>query len=268
LYDITCAEYNTAYYNQQCSQNPQYDINCMGYIEPIIVILDPIIITQPTITDDPIVDEIISLPPVIVLQVEDINPIIVEPISEPVVVTIASARPEAVTVEPVIEITIVINKLQDDIEQEINKLEVVEAEIVELEVVEDAGGGPRGNQIKEDSPTVEVVVEKPKKKELSEAEKSRLKKEKIKKLIANKVAILAKQMGEAVTLEMQKDTQNRILALIGFVPEFNQYTKGKKLDEVTFYPDKPVVDHQYARWFLNDPNFSELEDLQYPNGFK
>ena len=184
------------------------------------------------------------------------------------VVTIASARSGAVIVEPVDEIVIAINSLEDNIQQEIDKLEVIELEVVEVKVVEEVVDDPRGNQLEDDSPTVEVVAEKPKKKELSEAEKSRLKKEKIKKLIANKVAILAKQMGEAVTLEMQKDTQNRILALIGFVPEFNQYTKGKKLDEVTFYPDKPVVDHQYARWFLNDPKFLELEDLQYPNGFK
>jgi len=24
-----------------------------------------------------------------------------------------------------------------------------------------------------------------------------------------------------------------------------------------------VVDHAYARWFLNDPNFVAMEDLQY-----
>ena len=234
LYDMTCTGYSTAFYNQQCIQNPQYDVDCIGYIKPIISTPDPIIIAQPTITDDPIVDEVISSPPIVISQVEDTSPTIEKIISEPVVVIDATPPSEAVIVEPMTEITMAINKLEDDIEEEIRQLEVIEVEVIEEE----------------------------------EAKKSRLKKEKIKKLIASKAAVLAKQLGEAASLDVQRDTQSRILALLGFVPEFSEYVNSNKLEEVTFYPDKPVVDNQYARWFLNDPKFSELEDLQYPNGFK
>ena len=55
--------------------------------------------------------------------------------------------------------------------------------------------------------------------------------------------------------------QRQLLALISYVPGFD-YAE-KKLNQVNFYPDKPTVDHAYARWFLNDPNFVEMEDLQY-----
>ena len=35
------------------------------------------------------------------------------------------------------------------------------------------------------------------------------------------------------------------------------------IDLANFYPPKPTVDHAFARWFLNDPNFGAMEDLQY-----
>ena len=54
---------------------------------------------------------------------------------------------------------------------------------------------------------------------------------------------------------------------LSFVPGFD-YAKEDILDLANFYPDKPTVDHQFSRWFLNDPNFGAMEDLQYPNGFK
>ena len=272
LYDVTCTGYITAFYNQQCLQNPQHDDQCIGYVEPIIATPDPIVIAETEITGDSIVDEVISTP---VVSNAKSDPIIVQRINEPVVVVIAPIQNAAVIVEPIDEVVIEINSLEDDIEQEIKQLEVVE-------VVKEKSEDPRGDQLPENDDEVETadssttekepeepkVVEAPKKKELSKEQKRKLKNNKIKKLIATKAAALAKEMGEAVTLEMQRDTQNRVLALIGFVPDFNQYTRGEKLKEVAFYPDKPVVDHQYARWFLNDPNFVALEDLQYPNGFR
>ena len=93
------------------------------------------------------------------------------------------------------------------------------------------------------------------------------KNDKIRLLLAQKAIELTKKIENAVTIEQQMLVQRQLLALISFVPGFD-YAKEDILDLANFYPDKPTVDHQFSRWFLNDPNFSAMEDLQYPNGFK
>ena len=72
-----------------------------------------------------------------------------------------------------------------------------------------------------------------------------------------------KELEAAVTLEQQMETQRRLLALISFVPDFKDYAEKENINQVNFYPPKPTVDHAFARWFLNDPNFEIMEDLQY-----
>ena len=80
-------------------------------------------------------------------------------------------------------------------------------------------------------------------------------------LLAQKAIELTKKVEESVSIEQQMLVQRQLLALISYVPGFD-YAE-KKLNQVNFYPPKPVVDHAYARWFLNDPNFVAMEDLQY-----
>ena len=84
-------------------------------------------------------------------------------------------------------------------------------------------------------------------------------------LIAAKANQATKELEEAVTLEQQMNIQRRILALISFVPDFKDEYTEKEVTQVNFYPPKPVVDHAYARWFLNDPTYEAMEDLQYPS---
>ena len=72
---------------------------------------------------------------------------------------------------------------------------------------------------------------------------------------------LTKKLEKEVNLEQNMIMQRQLLALISYVPGFD-YNE-KKLPQVNFYPPKPTVDHAYARWFLNDPNFGAMEDSQY-----
>ena len=51
-------------------------------------------------------------------------------------------------------------------------------------------------------------------------------------------------------------------------PDFDQYKNTQIQKEIAFYEPVDNVDNAFARWFLNDPKFTELEELQYPNGFK
>ena len=64
------------------------------------------------------------------------------------------------------------------------------------------------------------------------------------------------------------DTQPGISSIELLLPLLMKLVDKDVLDLANFYPDKPTVDHQFSRWFLNDPNFSTMEDLQYPKGFK
>jgi len=52
------------------------------------------------------------------------------------------------------------------------------------------------------------------------------------------------------------------------IPDFDQYKNTQIQKEIAFYEPVDNVDNAFARWFLNDPKFTELEELQYPNGFK
>ena len=70
-------------------------------------------------------------------------------------------------------------------------------------------------------------------------------------------------MNSADTIEEQMVIQAQLLALIAFVPDFDYGEM--EVPDIYFYPPKPTVDHEFARWFVNDPNFGIMEDSQYPN---
>jgi hypothetical protein len=61
--------------------------------------------------------------------------------------------------------------------------------------------------------------------------------------------------------------QNQLLAIIGFVPDFSKYGKtninGGTLQQEVNLNGGRIVDHQFSRWFLNDPGFAALEEQQY-----
>ena len=92
--------------------------------------------------------------------------------------------------------------------------------------------------------------------------KEKTRNEKIKLLLAMKAIELTKQLEKEVSLEQNMIIQRQLLALISYVPGFD-YNEKENLDLANFYPPKPTVDHAFARWFLNDPNFGAMEDLQY-----
>ena len=86
---------------------------------------------------------------------------------------------------------------------------------------------------------------------------------KMRLLIAMKAIETVKELEAAVTLEQQMEIQRRLLALISFVPDFKTYAEKEQINQINFYPPKPTVDHAFARWFLNDPGFAAMENLQY-----
>ena len=252
LYDVTCPNYQQAYLEQQCDIDPLYDVTCMGYQEAIL--------------NESIIDDIEDT------EIDVVTTTIIEGVPN------FLSLPDFPPVQVIIEETIVEEEydivegdalaMEDDIEKEIAELERAEEEPVEEEIVvitEDGSDEELPGNADGSMKSGEAIQDDDIEKEIAELKKDTPKKtsrnEKIKMLLAQKAIELTKKVEESVSIEQQMLVQRQLLALISYVPGFD-YAE-KKLNQVNFYPPKPVVDHAYARWFLNDPRFVEMEDLQY-----
>ena len=264
LYDVTCIGYQQAYVEKQCETDPLYDITCIGYSEAI-ALQD----ATDNILDDGITDTEIDV--VTTTVIEGVPNVMTLPEVPPVQVIELDSGDGFQEVEDTISGDQM--NMEDDIEKEIAELEKAENEetVEEEEVVatkdssdEELPGNSDGS-MKSGEATQEDDIEKElaelKKEEKEESPKKTSRNEKMKMLLAQKAIELTKKVEQSVSIEQQMIVQRQLLALISYVPGFD-YAE-KKLNQVNFYPPKPVVDHAYARWFLNDPNFVEMEDLQY-----
>jgi hypothetical protein len=252
LYDVQCTGYQQAYFDQQCELDSQYDQLCPAYLDPDLVDLGDV---------DP-VEEVLSEPDIPVVAELDFTSTVNDFDGE--IVVEDQQIVETVEVEDgdgfqQVDDNIEGEKLQmeDDIEKEIAALE--------NEAVEDdtAPDFVKGDANQEDD--IEKELAELKNSENSDnkkdAPKPKTKNEKIKLLLAMKAIELTKKLEKEVSLEQNMIMQRQLLALISYVPGFD-YNE-KKLPQTNFYPPKPTVDHAYARWFLNDPNFGLMEDSHY-----
>ena len=269
LYDVQCTGYQQAFFNQQCEMDSQFDSSCPNFVAALEEILDD------GTTVDPIADAL-ATPEI------DLNIIIPE---VPVVV-VTEIPPAEETVNAEYEQTQGdMMAMEDDIEREIAELERESEENNEEEEVnpfekerddeqeiassdalpgDSDGEVGTGEAIQEDDIEKEIAAlesEAEAAPEKVEKKKVVTKNDKIRMLLAKKAIELTKQVENSVTIEQQMLVQRQLLALISFVPGFD-YNE-KSLNDANFYPDKPTVDHAYARWFLNDPNFGIMEDSQY-----
>jgi hypothetical protein len=252
LYDVQCTGYQQAYFDQQCELDSQYDQLCPAYLDPDLVDLGDV---------DP-VGEVLSEPDIPVVAELDFTSTVNDFDGE--VVVEDQQIVETVEVEDgdgfqQVDDSIEGEQLQmeDDIEKEIAALENEAAED------DTAPDFVKGNSNQEDD--IEKELAELKNSENSDnkkdAPKPKTKNEKIKLLLAMKAIELTKKLEKEVSLEQNMIMQRQLLALISYVPGFD-YNE-KKLPQTNFYPPKPTVDHAYARWFLNDPNFGLMEDSQY-----
>ena len=297
LYDMGCVGYDIAYFDQQCSLDAQYDQTCPGYVDLSgndgdIAILDPIV--DDVITIEPELDfyepEIPVYSPTYTEETVEVEPEAIE-IDEYQQVLEDDIEREIAELENEGDAM----NMEDDIENEIAQLEDstssendfddptnaggkevmeddIEKEIAELEQESDTSEGDSESTLEDgvqvaDSDArpdnMDNSVKSSKRKDVPSPDAS--KRQKIKWLIAQKAIEATKELENAVTLEQQMNIQRRLLALISFVPDFSDYGEKENVNQINFYPPKPTVDHAFARWFLNDPNFGAMEDLQYPN---
>ena len=243
LYDPQCQGYATALFNQQCTQNPLFDPTCPGYLDPVEEIL-----SQP---DVPVVAELdftgtgsdtggeVDIPEQQVVEVVEVED------GKGFQQVYDSIEGEQL-------------QMEDDIEKEIAALES-EASEDNTNAPDMIGGG--ANQEDDIEKELAELKESANSDNKKDAPKPKTKNEKIRLLLAMKAIELTKKLEKEVNLEQNMIMQRQLLALISYVPGFD-YNE-KKLPQVNFYPPKPTVDHAYARWFLNDPNFGIMEDSQY-----
>ena len=272
LYDQQCPMYQVAYFNQQCDMDSQYDVACPNYQPEVVeeITAPPAIIVE-------VIPEPIVIPEIIIVEAIVIPEIEITPETAPV---------EEITTESIeIEIAQLEAEIEDPVEPEIEepiedepaidettepvpeKEKDPEKEDSEESTETETNDEPVDDKQTEDIPKKEeiqpVIVEKkePTKEEIQKKKDSR--KAKIKQLIADKIAEITKEVNSADTIEEQMIQQARLVALIAFVPDFDYGEM--EVPDIFFYPPEPVVDHEFARWFVNDPTFGVMEDLQYPN---
>jgi len=269
LFDPGCIGYDTAYFNQQCSLDPQYSQTCPGYVDLSGNDGDFAVL-------DPIVDDVVNYD-------SDIG----TELAITAIVAPAVIAENTIVNSDDVERSTGFQTIEDDIETEISDLqsmdgetileEDIEAEIAKLEnesgtsSTEDGesltGKANMDDNIEKELAELENAkpkyVEKIPGKAMPKVDPADSKRNKLRLLIAMKAIEAVKELEAAVTLEQQMNIQRRLLALISFVPDFNNYSKEENIDLANFYPPKPTVDHAFARWFLNDPNFKTMEDLQY-----
>jgi hypothetical protein len=284
LFDMGCIGYDIAYFEEQCSFDPQYDTSCSGYVDLSgndgdYTVLDPLIddvvnadvdIGAPEFYDVPtesyvqddfvFTQETMELDDGFQMVEDDID----SEIGELEMIDDIDSELAALEADSGEELKGPLDSRQsgttsqeDDIEKELEALETAneeETEPVEQEEVQVASGK------RSERPTALDQQPVPGEQVVSPADSKR---KKLKLLIAMKAIEAVKELETAVTLEQQMEIQRRLLALISFVPDFKDYAEKEQINQVNFYPPKPTVDHAFARWFLNDPNFGAMEDLQY-----
>ena len=262
LYDEECTGYDIAYLNQQCAINPQYDTTCPGYLEPVDETLPPEIPVIETIVVTPIVPTLPEIPVIIEPEIEIVEIPEVE-VEEEIIQEIEIAQVEDETSQEEIPVQEVSENEseREDVQEATNETEEKDEVQESDKVSEDEVGESNDRESSDKTERDDKSSDKPRPKKLN-------KKEKMKKLITKKATQLAENMSKAATLEMQKEVQSKLVALIGYVPDFDQYKNTQIQKEIAFYKPVDNVDNAFARWFLNDPKFTELEELQYPNGFK
>lgn len=296
LWDPGCTGYAQAYFDQQCELDAQYDQQCIGYVDlsddkDVVEIFDPIIedvleteykeedfftfefeeklfefeYTEEVIEVEPDMgtfdDDFLKLEDDIEKEIAQLEKeeqqnsdgeLNLEDDIENEIAKLEESTTESDFDDPTM--TEGEQNMEDDIEKEIAKLEEQDS-VDESEEVQVSDSADRPDRVER------VDNKDNERKRVPNPNTSR--RDKMRMLIAQKAIETTRELETAITLEQQMDIQRRLLALISYVPEFKDEYTTKKINQVNFYPPTPVVDHAYSRWFLNDPTFGAMEDLQY-----
>jgi hypothetical protein len=248
-----CPGYATAFaeaeYNNSCLANPQFDSGCPGYQTPVEV--TPIVETTPV---DPTVIETPGVDSTVADVIASPEPIVIAPIIVPEVIIEAPVTVQTDTTTSTQAEEIIVPATPEE-----TVIAEVEAELATVETDDnessDSSSSPADNSeesdeqsssTQENDSSEEVAVEEststeteqPKKLTKKER-KEKSKRDKMKKIITNKLKELANDMASAATIEQQQAVQAQINALINYVPGFNAYGQ-LSIPGVSFYTPEPL----------------------------
>ena len=277
LYDSGCPGYATAFYNQQCTINPLYDAGCPGYEQAFLTQQCKLDATYDASCDgyfeakceeDALFDRLCTgynfayfnqqclLNP----QYDEQCTGYVAPIdvTDPIAIDDGTGTGDSI-VDDVLDVP------------ELPTIEIVETPVVvepkpepEPEVIEEI---VVEETIEEEIQQVVEVEKKTVKKKVTKKEKAMAKKKKLKQIAQKRAKSLAEKMSDAASFEVQQQVQQQLISMLSFVPDFSKYSKaqldGGQLPKEVNLKGGRIVDHQFARWFVNDPNYDKLEELQY-----
>ena len=265
---ISCLYYPQVYadnvYNQQCALDPLYDYGCDGwsdaYIEEYVEPEEPEVweeveeVEEIFVIEEPPVFEIVDIQPL-----ENFTPATIEE----ALVEIETVFEEQAQEELIEELEAELEEfLEPEVEEEPTEEELDEQEPEEETVQEE--------QTTEEPQQEEVVVEVVEEPKLVETKKKASKKQKMRKIISDKLKNLAVEMGEAASLEEQQKLQALILTLLNFNAGFNNYNTQLLVDGIFYedkgiYLDKDIPDNKRGlrNGLANEILHNKLMDLQW-----
>lgn len=300
LYKDTCPGYEQAYVDNQCKIDPLYSVTCSGYQtakaeqdrlkeEEEKAKEEEKEVVEIKIEDfeEPKKQETLEL-------IEEQKPIVIAeldlgPAEEEEVVPsflkdlVQETKKEEVEVVQLTEQEVSEIEVEMEIEKELEEAAEVEEETTE----EESSGDAKEEESSEQDSVEEKTEEKeePEKEaeekeekeeekseeeaeeEKSEEEKEDEKDEKKKMLIAKKASEAASALGSAATLEAQAELQNKLIALIGYNPQFNDYDTS--IPQASFYEEKPLyggqenVDTPAGRNLFNNDQMGQMISSQF-----
>jgi len=279
LYDSGCPGYATAFYNQQCTINPLYDAGCPGYEQAFLTQQCKLDATYDASCDgyfeakceeDALFDRLCTGYNVAYFNQQCLlNPQYDEQctgyvapidVTDPIAIDDGTGTRDSI-VDDVLDVPELptIEIVETPVVVEPKPEPEPEPEVIEEIVVEET--------IEEEIQQVVEVEKKTVKKKITKKEKAMAKKKKLKQIAQKRAKSLAEKMSDAASFEVQQQVQQQLISMLSFVPDFSKYSKaqldGGQLPKEVNLKGGRIVDHQFARWFVNDPNYDKLEELQY-----
>ena len=237
LYSMACPNWETAWLDDQCEQNPQSSPYCSNYVEPVIeeIVVEPIPeieIEIPMLPDYPIDIQI-----EIELELESYE---------------EEFTPEEIEVEMELEIEALIEPLEEAVPDEVEEeIEVTTEEEILVEEV----------------PVVMVAAAEPE----PEKTKEEIKNDKLNEIVAIKLSKISQQRALATTFEEQAALESYIIALLNFNAGYKNYNvlmpDGVGYESRDIYMDSFIPDNKKGlrNGLAQELLHKQMVDLQWQN---
>jgi len=300
LYDTRCPGYEQTVIARNCNIDPLFSPTCDGYAAALAAQQEKQAEETKTAEDEQQVETVAEANPTeetVVVAVTETNKeeittsvvevegipnvtVVIPEVSQLDTATAAfTARVETLQAETRQEVQqavtaeqqAVVAEIESEVEQEIEQQIAAEVETNTEEVKEETKEETKEEiKVAAVEEKKEEKKEEPKKKEAKKEKEKPSKEVRIKQAIQERIESLAEKMGESAALETQVAAQASIVAMMGYVPGFKDYT-GVQLQDKPFYeqtqiPGGSIQDNRFiSRFLMNDQKFNELERSQFNN---